>query len=567
MTTNIFSTTLTEGGDTFVFVGFDPRVDIPWTIYALGGNDSVTLNGGWYNICYMGAGDDYVRVNGGSYASIHGEGGNDSADMYAASVLFDGGVGNDTVNVFGGAHLTFDGGAGTDTVNVSADTSVDFVGGDGNDLFAGNSFALDGSIAGGAGDDIFLAIRRSGSLPLTLTGDAGFDSFRGTMAGLDGVTITDFSVGDTIWFAGANWDTFTFSISGDTLTYNGYSLTFGSAPAGALHASPLPGGRGVLLKITAEDVDNDFNGDGRSDILWRNGTTGAVTDWLGQADGGFTVNSNFANNSAPLSWHIAGTGDFNGDGRDDILWRNDNGLIVDWLGTPDGGFASNYAGSAVNVPASWVIAGVGDFNGDARDDILWRDMGSGLLVDWLGQANGGFSSNYANSAAKVSLSWSIAGTGDFNGDGQTDILWRSDSGLIANWLGTLTGGFTSNYANSAANVPLEWTVAGTGDFNGDGRDDILWRNSAGLTVDWLANASGNGGFISNYANSAVRVATTTSIGSIGDFNGDGRDDILWRSDNGTPAEWFANASGGFTDHFSLANVPTSWHVEPHALLI
>ena len=40
----------------------------------------------------------------------------------------------------------------------------------------------------------------------------------------------------------------------------------------------------------------------------------------------------------PTSWHIAGTGDFNGDGRDDILWRNDTGAVTNWLGQANGGF-------------------------------------------------------------------------------------------------------------------------------------------------------------------------------------------------------------------------------------
>jgi hypothetical protein len=564
MATNIFSTTLTEGDDTFVFAGLDPRVDIPWTIYALGGNDSVTLNGGWYNICYMAIGDDYVRVNGGSYAAIHGEDGNDSADMYAASVLFDGGGGNDTVNIFGGAHLTFVGGAGSDTVNINADMGLGFAGGEGDDLFSGNGYAISGNIVGGAGDDRFTGIQRADGQALTLEGGSGNDLFNGTMSGLNGVTIADFGVGDRIYTYGSA-ESFTYSLSGNTLTFDGYSLTFG-APIGGTIQGFASGGR-IFFTVLSRDVANDFNGDGRSDILWRNGNTGAVSDWLGQASGGFAANGMFANNSAPLNWRIAGTGDFNGDRRDDILWRNDDGLTVDWLGTPDGGFVSNYTASALNVPTDWTIVGAGDFNGNGRDDILWRDTVSGLLVDWVGQTNGGFSSNYSNSAVQVTLNWSIAATGDFNGDGRTDILWRNEGGLIVDWLGALTGGFNSNYANSAVTIPTDWTVAGAGDFNGDGRDDILWRNGAGLTVDWLANASGNGGFSSNYANSAVQVATTTSIASIGDFNGDGRDDILWRDSSGTLAEWFANSSGGFTDHFSLANVPTAWHVEPQASLV
>jgi FG-GAP repeat len=56
----------------------------------------------------------------------------------------------------------------------------------------------------------------------------------------------------------------------------------------------------------------------------------------------------------PTSWHIAATGDFNGDGRDDILWRNDSGDLTNWLGQADGGFANN-ANASTWVPTNWHV--------------------------------------------------------------------------------------------------------------------------------------------------------------------------------------------------------------------
>ena len=66
---------------------------------------------------------------------------------------------------------------------------------------------------------------------------------------------------------------------------------------------------------------------------------------------------------------------------------------------------------------------------------------------------------------------------DFDGGGKSDILWRSDSGAMTDWTGLANGGFHDNAANAFTNVPTAWQVAGTGDFNGDGHSDILWRNS------------------------------------------------------------------------------------------
>jgi hypothetical protein len=154
---------------------------------------------------------------------------------------------------------------------------------------------------------------------------------------------------------------------------------------------------------------------------------------------------------------MAGICDFNGDGRADILWREDCGLTIDWLGQANGSFADNYLNSIVNIPNNWTIAGIGDFNGDGRDDILWRDD-TGLVVDWLGQAGGGFADNYLNSVVNVPLAWQVAAIGDFNGDGRDDILWRNDNGTIANWLGQANGGFADNYTNSSFFIPTSWHV-------------------------------------------------------------------------------------------------------------
>ncbi len=85
---------------------------------------------------------------------------------------------------------------------------------------------------------------------------------------------------------------------------------------------------------------------------------------------------------------------------------------------------------------------------------------------WLGQANGGFVGNYANASIGVSLDWQVVGTGDFNGDGRDDVLWRNDNGMITDWLGEVSGGFTANHANAATGVPLEWTVQAN--WSGDG---------------------------------------------------------------------------------------------------
>jgi hypothetical protein len=75
-------------------------------------------------------------------------------------------------------------------------------------------------------------------------------------------------------------------------------------------------------------VDRDFNGDGRSDILWRNTSTGAVYEW--ELNGTSIIGGGPVGGATP-DWVIAGVGDFNGDGKSDILWRNtSSGAVYEW---------------------------------------------------------------------------------------------------------------------------------------------------------------------------------------------------------------------------------------------
>ena len=479
-----------------------------------------------------------------------------------AYTIFDSG-GNDTLDYSGFSQSqtinlnpeTFSNvGPGVGNVSIARGTVIEnAIGGSGNDTLIGNS--ADNMLSGRSGID-------------TLTGGAGNDTFRDTKTGLSGDTITDFGVGDRIVISDASFAGFSFSVSGNTLTYTGGSVKFGSSVGGTFVASAAAGG-GVQLSILNHDAANDFNGDGRSDILFRH-DDGRLVDWLGTTSGGFAGNGANSSSSVALDWQVAGTGDFNGDDRVDILWRSSaTGRISDWLGTTSGGFTGNGANSTSAISTDWQVAGIGDFNGDNRDDILWRSSATGQIADWLGTTSGGFAGNGANSASAIAAEWQVAGVGDFNGDHRDDILWRnSTTGQIADWLGTASGGFTGNGANSASAISTDWHVAGVGDFNGDGRDDILWRNDDGRIADWLGTASG--GFTGNGANSASTASADWQVAAIGDYNGDGRDDILWQSSStGQVTNWLGQPDGGFGGNGANASsiVDTHWHIQPTETLI
>ena len=485
---------------------------------------TVWLNGGGVN-GFGAAGDTIANTEnliGSNFNDIlHGDGGDNTLSGLAGKDQLDGGAGNDVL----------DGGAGDDFL-LGGDGNDTLLGGDGNDV-----------LLGGAGADI-------------MTGGTGHDTFEGTAAQLNGDTITDLSAGDSILIDGATLSGFTYSISGNTLQFTGGSITLTTIPVGTITATAVAGG--VQLAVVPHPHD-DFNGDGKSDVLWRS-DGGTVTDWLGQANGALAGNGNNLNVAISSNWHIAGTGDFNGDGKADVLWRADDGTVTDWLGQANGGLAGNGSNFNVNISSNWQVAGTGDFNGDGKADFLWR-ADDGTVTDWLGQANGGFTGNGSNFNVNISSNWHIAGTGDFNGDGLADILWRADDGTVTDWLGQSKGGFAGNGSNFNTNISSNWHIAGTGDFNGDGLTDILWRADDGTVTDWLGQSTG--GFAGNGSSFNANISSDWHIVSIGDFNGDATDDILWRNDNGTVTQWIGHTDGTITGNGANVNIPisTDWHIQ------
>jgi hypothetical protein len=300
---------------------------------------------------------------------------------------------------------------------------------------------------------------------------------------------------------------------------------------------------------TPNPAESDFNGDGLSDILWQNASTGqaAIWDMNGNArTGGGTVSPN----PGP-SWTAVGSGDFNGDGQADILWQNADGQASIW----EMNGTTRIGGGTVspNPGPSWRAVGAGDFNDDGFSDILWQNTSTGQVSIW--EMNGATRTGGGAVANSPGPAWKAIGTGDFNGDGYSDILFQNTStGQISIW--EMNGNTRIGGGTLSVSPGLAWKAIGTGDFNGDGLSDILFQNtSTGQVAIWEMDGITQigGGPVSLNPGLAWQAIGT------GDFNGDGLSDILFQNaSTGQVAVWGMDGATRTGGGAVSANPGSAW---------
>ena len=306
-------------------------------------------------------------------------------------------------------------------------------------------------------------------------------------------------------------------------------------------------------------ASGDFNEDGFPDIAISNSssTFGAVTLFLNAGFGNFVPAANFTVGGSPRDLEVA---DFNTDGNLDAAVISTNGTGSLLLGNGSGGFqvASNFTLFSGSSSSTFnVSSAVGDLNNDGRPDLAVANGDSNFFTVLLNTGSGGFAAPVTNTFADFNLRPRSIIIGQYTGDGNLDVAVTVNSGFSDSISAAVIvpgNGTASMNVNNLTIAPTGAIPAfiADGDFNGDGRSDLITSNSSSADVSVILNNGadryGPNTFATNGAPNQI-VA--------GDFNNDGNIDTAVSNQqqvsgsNGILIS-YGNGAGSVSGVFSLS---------------
>lgn len=254
--------------------------------------------------------------------------------------------------------------------------------------------------------------------------------------------------------------------------------------------------------------DLDTNGNGTSDLLFRSHSAARFVIW-------YMVGANrvaYNGTSLANSYELAGTGDFNGDRRTDLLWTSPaRDILIS--------FSTGAGYSNVQTPYTYSsgmqVLGASDINGNGKADIIFRNESAGQFYVWYMDG----STRVAYNAHPVGAGYEFVGSGDLNKDRMQDLVWTSSGRDV---LISLSKGVSFTTSLAGLSYASNYELAGMTDVNGNGTADLILRSiSAERSVIWFMDG------MTRVAYSSKAMGARFRLVGKGDFNGDLRGDLVW----------------------------------------
>jgi hypothetical protein len=284
-------------------------------------------------------------------------------------------------------------------------------------------------------------------------------------------------------------------------------------------------------QVIVRHVRSDLNADGKSDIVLRNSNPERIAWWLMDD---VSIISGSTISVMPITESMA-TGDLHNDGFQSLIWQTSNGAFTT-------GHLHTTSISGRLYPAwetittanpAWRVVASRDFTSDLRADLILRNNDTGAIALW--QMNGSILTT-GTVIGNPGLNLVPIDAGNFGGN--AIIFQNQTTGAISRWL---VNGTTVTSDQVIATPAAGWKVAAVGDFDGDGFDDLALQNSSTRAVAiWLMDSVGT------TVTKGVVIATPVEgwkVVGAGDYDGNGRSDLLLHNAlTNSVAQWQMNGT-------------------------
>src|SRR5262245_4093844 len=207
---------------------------------------------------------------------------------------------------------------------------------------------------------------------------------------------------------------------------------------------------------------NDFDASHTADILFQR-SDGSLQVDLMSSSSQFQFAPGIQQNPG-AAWHVVASGDFDGDGKAGIVLHADAGQTAIWEdfavvpidthGNLGGRFFGQ--GDLQSNDPTWHVKAAADFDGDGKSDIVWQND-NGAVAIWLMNGVQTRADGQLNITQNNGPTWHVAAARDMDGDGKADILWQNDNGAMAVWEDfsfTPSVGGTAGTANFATQLNI-----------------------------------------------------------------------------------------------------------------
>ena len=284
----------------------------------------------------------------------------------------------------------------------------------------------------------------------------------------------------------------------------------------------------------------DWDGDGKADVVGRNATTHRLYVYYGEGAGLFGARTRLLAYDWSGYSFVGGAGDLNGDGHPDLLARDSANRL--WLVAGTG----SRLGAATLLSSDWsgydLTAGLFDVTGDGRPDVVARDRSTKQVWVHPGNGAGGLGARVGpyTGFSGVSL---LLSAGQVSGSAAKDLVGLDSSGHLLAFAGAAATGPT--LVPMGRTFPASNLLLNVGDWNGDGKGDVMSRSTSGVL--YLLRGKGDGKFsapvVAGSGFGSVRL-----LAAVGDYTGDGHPDLVGQPSGGSMRIYPGNGATGF--HYS-----------------